>query len=417
LEANSTVLVDLGAAEDAAPRSIPTIQKVENYLTEEYFIRFNEVTGEVEWQKKNMGLAFKPVKDYEVNSVVRQLVKLGVKTSANMVRNVLLSDFTPIYNPFKSYLEAREDWDGETDYIQLLAETVNTTNNELWHICFRKWLVAMVGSLMQDDVINHTVIVFSGAQGVGKTTWMLNLVPHDLKDYCFSGTINPANKDTLVQLSECMLINMDELENLNRTEIGALKEIITKSGIRIRRPYGHSNENLPRRASFAGSVNGKEFLSDTTGSRRFLCFEVNDIKYSHSIPMDQVYAQALHLFKNSFQYWFTAAEIKTVNTNNEQYRIMSVEEELLMAHFKKCTKEEAQYFQSTTDLAIHLAEKAKVSVTNSMKTQLGRALRANGFTRIKKGGIYVYALQDKEYRIASSKNHYIGRNDAVALTG
>lgn len=55
------------------------------------------------------------------------------------------------------------------------------------------------------------------------------LMPLELKQYIFSGSINPNNKDTLIHLAECMLINLDELENLNRTEIGSLKELITKN--------------------------------------------------------------------------------------------------------------------------------------------------------------------------------------------
>jgi predicted P-loop ATPase len=98
-------------------------------------------------------------------------------------------------------------------------------------------------------------------------------MPKPLKEYIFSGTINPSNKDTLIHLAECMLINLDELENLNKTEIGSLKEIITKTHIRMRKAYGHNNENMPRRASFAGSVNTAQFLNDTTGSEDSLCFE------------------------------------------------------------------------------------------------------------------------------------------------
>ena len=62
----------------------------------------------------------------------------------------------------------------------------------------------MVGCVLDDKVINHKVIVFSGKQGLGKTTWVEKLVPKQLKEYLFSGTINPNNKDTLVQLSECI---------------------------------------------------------------------------------------------------------------------------------------------------------------------------------------------------------------------
>ena len=55
----------------------------------------------------------------------------------------------------------------------------------------------------------------------------------------------------------------------------------------MRKAYGHNNENMPRRASFAGSVNTAQFLNDTTGSRRFLCFEVEHIEYNHEIDINK----------------------------------------------------------------------------------------------------------------------------------
>lgn len=384
------------AADEAASNSIPVIQKIENYLNQNFKLRYNEVTGRVEFLELNKSTEFEELNDYAINSINRKMLKEKVSCNPGLLKTVLFSDYTPVYNPFKTYLNNLLEWDCETDYIDELANTITTTNNSLWSFCFRKWLVAMVGSLLDDNVINHTVIVFSGAQGIGKTTWMLNLVPAELKKYCFSGTINPNNKDTLIQLSECMLINLDELENLNRSELGAMKEIITKNGIRVRRPYGHSAEFLPRRASFAGSVNGKEFLNDTTGSRRFLCFEVTAINYMHSIALENVLAQAVALFKNGFQYWFDTQEIKRINKNNEQFRIMSVEEELLLAHFSPCSVDGADYFFTTTELIHHFTKHIKIQLTDSAKQKMGKALRAHKFERLKKQGRYVYALKVKE---------------------
>ncbi|HAI85340.1 MAG TPA: virulence-associated E family protein, partial [Chitinophagaceae bacterium] len=260
------------------------------------------------------------------------------------LRSLLYSDFCQLYNPFEHYFESLPEYDLKTDYITQLANTITTTKQELWQHCFKKWLVAMVGCVLNDKVINHTVIVFSGKQGLGKTTWVERLVPKELKEYLFSGTINPNNKDTLVQLAECMLINLDELENLNRSEIGSLKEIITKTHIRMRKAYGHNNETMPRRASFAGSVNTAQFLNDSTGSRRFLCFEVEAIQYQHDIDTNLVYAQALHLFNEGFRYWFNQEEIKYITDNNEQYQLRSPEEEFLHTLFEPCTKETSTTF-------------------------------------------------------------------------
>ena len=86
-------------------------------------------------------------------------------------------------------------------------------------------------------------------------------------------------------MSECMLINLDELETLNKSEIGEMKELITKGTIRQRLPYARNNSSLIRRSSFVGSVNNGQFLTDITGNRRFLCFQALSINYLHKIDL------------------------------------------------------------------------------------------------------------------------------------
>jgi predicted P-loop ATPase len=265
----------------------------------------------------------------------------------------------------------------------------------------------MVGCVLDDKIINHTVIVFSGKQGLGKTTWVEKLVPKQLKEYLFSGTINPNNKDTLVQLAECMLINLDELENLNRSEIGSLKEIITKTQIRMRKAYGHNNETMPRRASFAGSVNTAQFLNDSTGSRRFLCFELEGIQYQHEVNIDDVFSQALYLFKSGFRHWFDQEEIKNITENNEQYQLRSPEEELLLTWFEPCEKEKANAFLNASQIATKLAEKAKININDGTINKLGKALKKHNFLRLKKNGIFVYALNEISHEEVDNRNKII----------
>ncbi|HKR05365.1 MAG TPA: VapE domain-containing protein, partial [Bacteroidia bacterium] len=305
------------------------ILEIEDYLKNCYDFRYNIVSGFIEFKPLNEHNYIR-MTDYEENSLFRKLLNNGINCAINKLQKILHSDFCPKYNPFVDYFNSLPAWDGKTDFIDMLSETVITTNQSLWKKSFKKWLVAVVACVLDDKTINQTVPVFTGPQGLGKTTWMERLIPGKLSAYKFSGTINPNNKDTLIHLVECMLINLDELENLNRSEIGSLKEIITKDQIRIRRPYGHNNETLPRRASFMGSVNASQFLNDATGSRRFLCFETQQIDYRHKIDIDQCYAQALFLFKQgTFKHWFDESEIDEINKNNEIYQISPVEEEML----------------------------------------------------------------------------------------
>jgi predicted P-loop ATPase len=342
--------------------------------------------------------------DFIENSMLRECLKGRLKTNLSSLRNLLYSDFCELFNPFEDYFFNLPTYDEKTDYITELANTITTTKQELWQQCFKKWLVAMVGCVLDEKVINHTVIVFSGKQGLGKTTWVEKLVPRQLKEYLFSGTINPNNKDTLVQLAECMLINLDELENLNRSEIGSLKEIITKTQIRMRKAYGHNNETMPRRASFAGSVNTAQFLNDSTGSRRFLCFELEGIQYQHDVDINLVFAQALFLFKSDFRYWFDQEEIKSISANNEQYQLRSPEEELLLTWFEPVEKEKATLFLNASQIGAKLADRAKLNMNDGTINKLGKALKKHNFIKISSKTGYVYAVNELTYEEVDIKN-------------
>jgi len=211
------------------------IDTIEAYLSSHYQLRYNIVTSRLEIrpiaclqqrhceERSDEANRFVPLTDYTENSLLRELLKNNLKCSASLLRSILYSDYSNFYDPFREYFLHLPLWDGQTDHIQQLAETVTTTSHDLWCTCFKKWLVATVAAVLDSKTVNHTAIILSGPQGVGKTTWMLNLCPPELSDYIFSGTINPNNKDTLIHLAECMFINMDELENMNRTEIGAFR--------------------------------------------------------------------------------------------------------------------------------------------------------------------------------------------------
>ena len=390
--------------EDDEDKPKPTqIDRLELFLSTRYVFRHNMVSGKLEFQyfgKKKWHV----MNDFIENSMLRECLKGRIKTNLSSLRNLLYSDFCELYNPFEDYFYNLPSYDKKTDYILELANTITTTKQELWQECFKKWIVAMVGCVLDDKVINHTVIVFSGKQGLGKTTWVEKLVPRKLKEYLFSGTINPNNKDTLVQLSECMLINLDELENLNRSEIGSLKEIITKTQIRMRKAYGHNNETMPRRASFAGSVNTAQFLNDSTGSRRFLCFEVENIQYQHEINIDNVLSQALYLFKTGFRHWFDQEEIKNITENNEQYQLRSPEEELLLTWFEPCDRENATHYLNASQIAAKLAERAKITITDGTINKIGKALKKHNFTRLMRKGSPVYAVKEFTYEEVDQTN-------------
>ncbi len=172
----------------------------------------------------------------------------------------------------------------------------------------------------------------------------------------------------------------------------------------MRKAYGHNNETLPRRASFAGSVNTAQFLNDTTGSRRILCLEVEHIEYIQNIDINAAYAQAIQLYKNGFRFWFNQEEIKEINLNNEQYQIRSPEEELLLTWFEIADRDTANNFLNTTQIAAKLADKAKLNITDGTVMKLGKALKKHGYLRLSKKNGYVYAVKELTWDEVEQKN-------------
>jgi len=384
-----------------------TIRKVEFLLSQWYRTRYNEVSGMIEWKFAQTKSMFADLTDNVEHTMFRYLHWAKQCVPISILHIILRSDFSPIFNPFTDYF-SKIHWDGTTDYIQQLADTVTTTDKKYWDFCFRKWFVAYVGSMVDEDTINHTVIVLTGGQGIGKSSWMRRLVSPALKKYLCPSIQGADSKDVSIYLTENILILLDELENLNRRDLAAFKELITRPKIKIRRPYGRNTENLPRRASFIASVNYEQILTDISGTRRYLCATVVDIDYEHSVDMDGAMAQAYALYMSGFQYWFDQEEIKELNVKNEDFRAKSIEEELVETWLRPVSREdwnnkrnlsngEAFQVMTATQIATKLLEKARMNLTDYTIMKIGKTMVNLGFVRMRKGNSKVYIVRMLTY--------------------
>jgi hypothetical protein len=380
------------------------IKKVEAILSALYEFRRNLVTGMLEFKRKGKGHQFKRMEDHDENSIFRLLIHNKQKIPQGSLHSILNSDFCPSIHPFRNYYKGLKIWDGVTDYIGQLAATVRTTDDAHWLFCFTKWFVAYAMSLIVDAVINHTVIVFVGAQGIGKTSWMKLLLPKKLSNYVGTAMLHADSKDTSIQLSECALIILDEFESLNRKDLSIFKDIVTRSDINIRRPYGHFSENLTRHASFTAAVNHDKVLTDITGSRRYLCFTVLEIDYMHTVDLDGCMAQALALYKSGFQFWFNKVQISNLTEKNEDYISKSIVEELIVIWLRKVTREEYDNRRkflsgnsiktlSSTQIGVFLTEKAKFNLMDQINLQIGKIMEKLEFAYVKRSNIHYYILR------------------------
>ena len=339
-----------------------------------------------------------PVNDRVVNSLWSQMSAITRVNIQDMYR-VIESDYVPMFNPFTEYLnnlcksvqsvgeQNKSPSVGGRDYIRELAQTVRVKGGEqeqiLWYHYLRKWLVGMVASWISDDVVNNVILVLIGEQGSFKTTWFNYLLPPPLKQYFYTKTnANRMSKDDLLTLAQYALVCCEELDTMRPAELNQLKAAVTMPSIDERAAYAHYHEHRKHIASFCGTGNNTQFLSDPTGNRRWLPFEVESIVSPREHPFDYegIYSQALALYKGGFQYWFTKEEIQELNRHNRQFETPRLEHELVDLYFRKPTGAELGEFMSVA--------RALQVVSNGISQKLsavnvGRAFSDLGFKRVR----------------------------------
>ena len=387
-----------GGGDNRGDSKTATVEEIKSFLDGHISLRFNEITSRVEYEipaDNTDAHRFMPVNDRIVNSLWSQMSTITRVNIQDMYR-VIESDYVPVFNPFKAYLnnlcksvgvQDKKQSVGEKDYIRELAQTVRVKGGEqeqkLWHLYLKKWLVGMVASWISEDVVNNVILVLIGEQGAYKTTWFNYLLPPPLKQYFYTKTnANRMSKDDILILAQYALVCCEELDTMRPAELNQLKAAVTMPSIDERAAYAHYHEHRKHIASFCGTGNNTQFLSDPTGNRRWLPFEVDSIlsPRDHPFHYEGIYAQALSLYTSGFQYWFTKEEIQELNRHNKQFETPHLEHELVDLYFRRPIDSELGEFISVA--------RALQMISNGISQKLsavnvGRAFSDLGFKRVR----------------------------------
>ena len=399
-----------------------TVEEIKSFLDGHVSLRFNEITSRVEFKAPtddnlkshtdstdftDEGI-WTPINDRKVNSLWSKMSEV-TRVNKQDIYNIIESDYVPLFNPFTEYLSTLQSVEsvrsvcqnkspsvGEKDYIRELAQTVRVKGGEqeqmLWHLYLKKWLVGMVASWISDDVVNNVILVLIGEQGAYKTTWFNYLLPPPLKQYFYTKTnANRMSKDDILTLAQYALVCCEELDTMRPAELNQLKAAVTMPSIDERAAYAHYHEHRKHIASFCGTGNNTQFLSDPTGNRRWLPFEVESIvsPRDHPFHYEGIYSQALALYKSGFQYWFTKEEIQELNRHNRQFETPHLERELVSLYFRVPQEGENGMFM-TSARAIQIIGTGISQKLNP--TRVGLSFNELGFQRVRYHGIRGYLV-------------------------
>ena len=391
-----------------------TVEEIKAFLADKIYLRHNLITGRVECKLlssyESDGTDWQPITDRIVNSLWVEISKLK-PTRVQDIYRVIESDFVPDFHPFCHYLERLPKWDGR-DYILSMSVSVSVKGGIDEQMRFadylKKWLVGMVAGWVDPTVVNNVILVLIGEQGSYKTTWFNYLLPPKLKQYFYTKTnANRMGRDDLLTLAQYGLVCCEELDTMRPAELNQLKAAVTMPSIDERAAYAHFHEHRKHIASFCGTGNNVEFLSDPTGNRRWLPFEIESIESPRDHPFDYtgIYSQAYALYQQGFQYWFSREEILKLQEHNRQFEAPRLEHELIDIYFRKPVGKEVGEFMPVARALQIVAG----GITQKLSAvTLGRAFKDLGFVNVVRNHIRGYIIVQRSGEEIKSRQRMLG---------
>ena len=389
-----------------------TVEEMEEFINGYMKFRMNTLTHQIETQLIADAYTDRPeasachwqrLTDHIENSLWCAMQHHGMAVNLNELHTLLGSDFVKEYHPLKEYLDGLPPWDGETDYIDRLAAMVHVKEsphsplqqdksrerNDLSETPVRfadilkRWMVSMIAAALDETVVNQVILTLIGRQGSYKTSFMQHILPPVLSEYYTTkSNSSRMTKDDLFTMTENLVINLEEIDTMPPSELNQLKAMVTQRYVDERRAYGRNKVHLPHVASFVATGNNLQFLTDDTGNRRWLPFEVEDIDspWEADIPYEGIYSQTYALYQDvNFRYWFTDKEIQQLRGHVQQFEVPRPEYELILTYYRKPVGLERGVYTTSSQI---IGRFGNTSLRLSLQ-KVGRAMRELGFRQVK----------------------------------
>ncbi len=356
------------------------LESLENYLFSHYDFRFNVLTEQTEYSLKNQA-EFNLVDQRTLNTLCIEARDQGINCWDKDVSRLMCSKKIANYHPFQGYLEHLPLWDGQ-DRVTELA--LRVSDNPVWINGFHRWMLGMTAQWlsMESQCANAVApLLVSTEQGRCKSTFCSRLLPEALQGFYIDKFDITSVSGCEQKLSLFGLINMDEFDRYSERSQATLKNLMQLRKLTFRKSHRSYYSRLPRIASFIGTSNQKELLTDSTGSRRFLCVEVK--KKIDCTPPDyaQLYTQLKTELLAGERFWFSAEEEKEIQENNRAFYKQSPAQEIFFRCFRLPKEEEAGRMMTATEIFCRLQKKFPSALRNSNASQMGKVLQAIGVQR------------------------------------
>jgi predicted P-loop ATPase len=339
-----------------------TLHEIELFLRSNYKFRYNEITNIVEVEGE-------PLNDYLFNSIHLKCKKVIEKSNKELVKDLLLSDFTPRYNPIHEFFEKHKHI-RTTGNIAKLATCISSDltlkDAQFVEYFLEKWLLSIVASA--HGIYSILCLVLTGQeQGTGKTNFFKELFPEPLR-WLFAVNKLSGKEADIAQLMCCKwLILDDEFGGKNKQDEKCFKELISKDVFSVRKPYGHFFEDMRRLAVLCGTTNVLQVINDLTGNRRIIPIQVNSIDTSvyDSVDKTELFIELYWKFReNPKAFFLTKSDIERLNIICFDANEVAAEMETPLLYFEKCSKNCINgRFMSSTEIRVYIEQRTNLRLS------------------------------------------------------
>jgi len=333
-----------------------------------------------------------------IEDISLHMLEDGIGGCDSILKKIITSpNQTKPYNPIKEYFESLEGKYSGESHIEMLCSYLKARDygdkEEGYYqkrliYTFRKWIVACVACAMGIKENDAMFVVVNNEEGIGKSTLLEFLVPQMLRGYYTKSQKDMNYPD---MFTSNLLINFDEMIGLTRSTAEEFKNILSSRHINVSRRFTTTKQ---RYASTCGTSNKDAehggFLNPDMGTRRFAINHIDSIdwEYNKQVEIDQIWAEAVMLLSQDFQYTWNPEDFKEFGMYNARFIVQTSSYKLIKEFYRvpEPGEEEIAVFRMPVEILrdLRAARKVNFSMTTVSDVNIGIALKQLGYSRFGK---------------------------------
>lgn len=289
------------------------------------------ILGQLPWRKKGDLNDWEDSDDSSLRIYISKIWDIQSKQNCDDALKEVVKKHS--FHPVREYLKPLK-WDGIKRIDTLLIDYMGAEDSEYVRLVTRKWICGAVARIFVPGIKFDYMLVLTGPQGIYKSTFFSTLA----KEWFTDSIQDVEGNQAIEKLMNSWIIEFGELQALSRAESNAVKRFITSQEDRTRLAYGKRTSYLKRQCVFAGTTNKHDFLKDDTGDRRYWPVDVKREGRTKSVKddlpgeVDQIWAEALELWKNEEMIYLTEEQEKLAANAQEEHKEINEKEGVILKY-------------------------------------------------------------------------------------